>query len=273
MTDTEKWDLDKIVLYFENKLSPQEEGEIDEFIQKDKDYASWIDDLYGGWLKDPDHFRQNLAPYEEEMATVLDKIISRNIKPSEDKPPIPVLKVNRNLRRIWLAAAAAAVGVIAVLTFGLWPHKCAVDDYQCLIASTGGVYRESITQMSDNQASPADLQNAVEVYRNKDYAEAIRVITPLLNKDLTPFQLHELTLMLGVSHLMEGHFEESLSYLETLKNKGSESAQLEAKWYMAIDYLSKKDYRSAKPLLREMKELQGPKAKTARRILNRIWWK
>ncbi len=271
MSDPAHIDLDQLIDYFEGRLADEQARQIDRHIEESETFAAWVDEVYAGWLREPENYREKVKAFQQDLNEALRARLAGKVNGPNDAPPplnsVPGARRPRRMvvRLVTALAAACAVG-FAVFTF--WPRPCPLQDYNCIISRTGGLYQEGLTRMGGDPE--AEIQQAVEAYNGGEYVLAAEGITSLLEQDLTPFQRNELSLLLGLSELQEGNAGVAISAFEPLLENAPPTLREEARWYAALAYLHREEYDGARPLLAAIEQAAGPRADAARRLLARL---
>lgn len=257
-TSREKWDFDKIIDYFEGKLPVEEEQEILQQIEKDDEFAEWIDDAYTGWTEDPTNYRENIKSFQQRMYTHMEKA-------SRKSGAVVILLKSKPFR----LAVAAVVVLMICIPFFLRIPSCPLEDINCQLRQEG-VYESKLNILGNSLDE--SIGDALQAYQNKQYALAIKGIEALPVQDIdNPYKKNELTLCLGVSLLIEGRTQDALlTFNQLLASAQDKTYVNEAQWYVALIQLNRSDYESARALLEKVIANKGSHYRQAEKLLKRI---
>lgn len=253
--------LDYILDYFEDKVSVADQRAIEALIHEDEEFADWINEVYAGWVEDPEHFRKEIHRFQIAFHTP-----SPVHPPSEEKPPV----ISRTL---WLrmggVAAVVLLALFLYLFIGSPSYRCELHDTVCLIEENGGLYKERLTSAGDADSVQFLLNRVGNAYKAAKYDSVLFIGPKVLDKALSDQQKNEVSLCLGVAFLLEGQPEQSVEYLDPLINTSS-YYQVEAKWYMGLAYIEVGANKKALALFEELALKENTYQAGAKELVGRL---
>ena len=232
-----KWDFDAIIDYFENKLNDKENAQIDELIQSDEDFANWVNDLYAGWVKEPETYRNEVKSVQEHLFNNLEQLAKASKATTVEKniraQPTLLESIYSLLKQpaIRYSALAASLALVFWLFYmQLGGQQCPLADYQCHL-NEFGIFQADI-HMSGTQNK---AYKALETYQSGNYEQSIQENLPLLNSNELSVKLrNELQLCMGIARLKTGNPQAAEPHFEWLITMGDNRYKEEGKWYKTL---------------------------------------
>ena len=154
-----------------------------------------------------------------------------------------IISLSRN-RNIW--AMAASVAILIVAGFFLWPRATgALDAFQDVYVMLDDQLTSDIESeksefgFADNPQPLLDLENAIDLYNQKDFNQFLSATEPLQDVPALMHYRDRLLVHRGVALLELGRFTEAESAF-------TESNHPESDWYQMLNYLAQNNANAAK---------------------------
>ncbi len=222
--------LENIELYLEGQLSGDELTEFKEAQDTDPEFAKMTED-YKLAMRSVEEFGK------QELKKQLRQIHIEEIKAS---PKFG----QRELFRY----AAIFIGFLIVSAPFLYTYFTSNPNYQKLYDNNFSLYPDIISQRGETQNLM--LEEAMSYYKNKDFENAAVLFHNLDVQEL-PFA-KAIKLYSGISYLGSGDNILAEDVFVGIINDNDNPFDGQAKWYLALSYLSRENIDEAVPLLDEI---------------------
>jgi len=266
------WSFDRIVAYFEDRLSTGEVEEIDAYIEQNEEFAHWVDDIYAGWLRDPESFIIKTDALQRQLLEQLQSTGQRETASNNKEPANNKSKARLRRLIIYTSGAIAAIFCIALVFWSSFFNACTLQDAACIAQQGEGLHKERFTEMNADANLTEQISAIARAYSKGEYQTVIDLSNTIPAATLSGTQMNELTLLQGIARLQLGNADDALALLGQLTDSTDPYYRINALWYAALSYLQKEDYKNARPLLEEIVAFDGQHSQLARQLLNQLRW-
>jgi tetratricopeptide (TPR) repeat protein len=252
-----QYQLEKLELYHNGKLSENERKEVENTILENPDLkteAEGLLELYKGFNGiQLENFENQLNEWEQECAKEVEKPIQKEAK---------VLSIGSFVSSYRFAAAAVILVLFLPLAYILF-QNLGPGKGEKLFASNAEHYTAiqlNTRSGSDEAADPlqAIKEKAIVFYNDKKYDQALNQLNAYYSKSDEKYKTTEIKLYLALSHLFSGNNKEAITYFsEILTKENSGNYREAAEWYLALSYLKDMNVEKSTELLKKISETEN----------------
>lgn len=173
-------------------------------------------------------------------------------------------KENRQ-KPFWYAAAAIAVIVFGVALYLVYQNN--MTNPETLYQTYKTEYSIPYLQRSTNDNANNDLSNALQLFSEKQYMEAVIEFDKLIgqNKYIPAAYYFK-----GLALLELGHTNNAIEFLKKVSSFKESEFVVEAEWNLALAYLKNNDIKNAEIQLEKVKNNYPFYAEKSKEILDKI---
>ncbi len=224
--DNETYELLK--RYQSDQLSPAEQAAVEARRQNDPEFAEA--------LRSYDRLHQTIQHYGDQQLDTRLSELGASLLQQNPREIRPIRTPNR--RMIWLAAAAAAVLVLAVLSVVFWPRT------QLAPEALFAAHFAPKSAPGERGSTESDLwPRALDHYAAREYATAIGNFDRLLAD--SSFQFPDQALLYqGISYLALDQTQAAIERLEQVSPEKYEHD--DAQWFLALAWLKTGEAQKAR---------------------------
>ena len=217
-----------IEAYFSNRLSPDEQKELEDLLSKDKKLKSEFD-------------------FQVEVREAIRNKHHRELK---DKFRRLDKESGSNKSFKWLAAAASIIILLGLGWFyGIYSTQ---TDYNALYTAHFEVYPNVVAPVERSQSDESSdlVQQAFSRYENGEFEEAYTSFEKLQETEGYEYAVF----YAAVSRMASGNYDEAIGYFKSAENWKNPEFEHASKWYLALAYFKKEDKNTALHYLRELQK-------------------
>ena len=249
-----KHDLQLIDRKLSHELTETEEQVFVQRLARDEDFAR----QYAFALAAIEALQEQPLRDEIRSWTTQSETISPEVRPSKAITPFPPKK---QLPPHWYAIAAT---VLLLIGLGVWYLNSQSATPESLYETYYTVYPADPVLRGE---PTADYSQAMQYYREGQYAQAIPLFEALYQADSTD---EWVALFLGNSYLNTDEPEQATRYFEQVAASEDMIVRQYGQWYLALSYLKSNHLDQARVLLTPLSEKPGIFQKKAQAMLREL---